>query len=344
MVDKKYFSSFPKTRGRRLRNSGWIRDLTSENQLSVNDLVMPIFIMENHDKDVLVDKMPGIKRYRINSLKKEINEIAKLGIKAVALFPKIEKKLKSSNAREALNPKNLICRAIKLIREECPQIGIICDIALDPFTLTGHDGITNKIGEVDNDETLKILSKMAINFAEAGCKIIAPSDMMDGRVKFIRKDLEKNKFYNVIILSYSAKFCSQLYGPFRNALGNDKNSIHISKETYQLNFKNRLEAIKDSMVDIKEGADIIMVKPAGFYLDILREIKSKTYIPIAAFQVSGEYSMIRLSSEKKIFDYKQMVLESLYCIKRAGADIIFSYFSKEVAKWLNKKQNNKLDF
>lgn len=333
MLINKQFSSFPLSRSRRLRSSSWIREICSENNLRLENLVLPIFLREDDDNEFSIKKMPDIKRFSINNLEKEINEITQLGIKTIALFPKIKRSQRSNNAKEAYNSNNLVCRALKKIQKLNPDLLIICDIALDPYTVSGHDGVLDNEGQIDNDKTLKILSKMAITLCKAGCKIISPSDMMDGRVQHIRSQLEMNNFHNIVLLSYSAKFCSQLYGPFREALGNNK---IISKNTYQINPKNRLEAIKDSMMDIKEGADIIMVKPASFYLDIIRELKDNTYLPVAAFQVSGEYSMIKLASEKQIFDYKEIVLESLHCIKRAGADIIFSYFSKDVAKWIKQ--------
>ncbi len=207
---------------------------------------------------------------------------------------------------------------------------------MDAYTTSGHDGILDKNGHVDNDKTIEILSKMALNFAKSGCDIVAPSDMMDGRIRLIRSNLEKNKYHDTCILSYSTKFCSNLYSPFREAIGSKKNLGNAKKSTYQIDFRNRHEAIRESLEDIKEGADIVMVKPACFYLDIIREIKNRTLTPVAAYQVSGEYSMIKNCELNGVIDYKNFVLESLYCIKRAGADIIFSYFTKEVAKWLKE--------
>ena len=333
MKNKFVLSTFPKSRGRRLRGSSWVRNLTSETKINITNLVQPIFVKDSISIDREVIKMPGIKRFSLKDLGEEVENLLKLGIKAIAIFPVVKDSIKSSNAAEALNPENLICRCLKFLRREFPELGVICDIALDPFTLSGHDGILNKDGIIDNDSTIKILAKMALNYSRAGCEIIAPSDMMDGRVKIIRQSLEKNNFNNVLILSYSAKFCSQFYGPFRNALGNEKKK-KICKDSYQLSFKNRKEAIKNTLNDIKEGADILMVKPAGYYLDIIREIKDLSLLPIAAYQVSGEYSMIKIAADNKIFDYEKSVIESIHCIKRSGADIIFSYFSKEVAQWL----------
>ena len=328
-------SKFPISRGRRLRHSSWIRSLTSETELSVNDLVQPLFVREDKASSSNIIGMPGLKRLSYEELKREVSSIVKLGIKAIAIFPVIHESSKSNSAEEALNQDNLVCRCLKFLRKEHPNLGVICDIALDPFTLSGHDGVLDSNGNVDNDRTIKILAKMALNFSEAGCEIIAPSDMMDGRIKIIRESLEKNKYINVSIISYSAKFCSEFYGPFRNAVGSEKDNA-ISKKSYQLNFKNRNAAIKAALVDMKEGADILMVKPAGYYLDIVRDLREISPLPIAAYQVSGEYSMLKNAKKNKILDYKKAVLESLYCIKRAGANLIFSYFSKEVAEWLSK--------
>mgnify|MGYP001196777940 CR=1 FL=1 len=333
MKNKFVLSTFPSSRGRRLRHSSWIRDLTSETQINIANLVQPVFIKDNISIDSEIIRMPGIKRFTLKELGKEVENLLKLGIKAIAIFPIVEDSNKSINAKEALNPDNLVCRSLRFLRKEFPEVGVICDIALDPFTLSGHDGVLNEDGIIDNDSTIRILAEMALNYSRSGCEIIAPSDMMDGRVKVIRQSLEKNGFNNVLILSYSAKFCSQFYGPFRNALGNEKKE-KIYKDSYQLSFKNRKEAIKNTLNDIKEGADILMVKPAGYYLDIIREVKDLSLLPIAAYQVSGEYSMIKIAADNEIFDYKKSVMESLHCIKRSGADIIFSYFSKEVAQWL----------
>ena len=333
MKNKFVLSTFPSSRGRRLRHSSWIRDLTSETQVNIANLVQPVFIKDNISIDSEIIRMPGIKRFTLKELGKEVENLLKLGIKAIAIFPIVEDSNKSINAKEALNPDNLVCRSLRFLRKEFPEIGVICDIALDPFTLSGHDGVLNENGKIDNDSTIRILAEMALNYSRSGCEIIAPSDMMDGRVKVIRQSLEKNDFKSVLILSYSAKFCSQFYGPFRNALGNEKKK-KIFKDSYQLSFKNRKEAIKNTLNDIKEGADILMVKPAGYYLDIIREVKELSLLPIAAYQVSGEYSMIKIAADNEIFDYEKSVMESLHCIKRSGADIIFSYFSKEVAQWL----------
>tara|TARA_A100001015_G_C15032048_1_gene733874 strand:- start:734 stop:1741 length:1008 start_codon:yes stop_codon:yes gene_type:complete len=335
MVGNILNADFPSFRGRRIRKSKWIRELTCENELKVNDLVLPIFLRDDSDFDEYVSKMPGVKRFALHQLIKELQEVEKLGIKAIALFPKVNQSLKTNDARESFNPNNLVCKALKLIRKEFPKLGVICDIALDAYTLSGHDGLLDENNLIDNDKTIKTLAKMALNFSESGCEIIAPSDMMDGRIKLIRDLLEQKNHNDICIISYSAKFCSQFYGPFRNALGTEKNLGTSSKETYQLNYKNRLDAIRNVAQDIKEGSDIIMVKPAGYYLDIVREIKNQINLPLASFQVSGEFSMIKLASENGILNYEKSVLESLNCIKRSGANFIFSYFAKDAAKWLS---------
>ena len=320
------------SRGRRLRRNNFIRDLTAETFLTINDLVMPIFVTE--EKDFIIEKMPDMKRVSLNSLQDELKEIVDLGIKAVALFPVIDKKDKSEKASEATNPDNLICKCLKTISKNFPNLIVICDVALDAYTQSGQDGILNSLNEVDNDKTVEILSIMSNNFASYGCKTLGLSDMMDGRVESIRKNLELNGFIDVCIISYSAKYCSHLYSPFRDALGSEKNLGQKTKGTYQLDYRNSFEAVKETLKDVNEGADIIMVKPATFYLDIINELKKKVNLPIAAYQVSGEYSMIKIAGNKQIIDYKSTVIESLSCIKRAGADMIFSYFSKEVSAWL----------
>ncbi len=324
---------FPFHRGRRLRSSSGLRNLVAETFLKTNDLVMPYFIREDYDSDIS-NKRLGIKRYSVDELVRELGKVVSFGIKSIALFPKIGAEKKSTNAKESFNEDNLICRALKTINKEFPDILVICDVALDPYTLSGHDGILDSHGEIDNDSTIQILIKMSLNLASSGCEIIAPSDMMDGRIKLIRENLESNKFTNTNILSYSSKFCSNFYSPFRDVLGSKENLEDSKKDSYQIDYRNSREAIKESLEDIKEGADMIMVKPAGYYLDIIKEIKESSLVPVAAYQVSGEYIMIKNASKEKFIDYKPSVIESLTCIKRSGADLIFSYFAKEVAEWL----------
>ncbi|MBS91610.1 MAG: porphobilinogen synthase [Rickettsiales bacterium] len=331
-----FFSrGFPYHRGRRLRQNQNFREIFSESNLSLNDLVMPYFLREEDDNPK-IEGMPEVYRYNEEEIINELKNISNLGIKSIAIFPKVPDEKKSDEAEEALNNNNLICRALRKIKNKFPDLIVICDIALDSYTNSGHDGILDSAGQIDNDKTIKQLAKMAVSFASNGCDVVAPSDMMDGRVKIIRDALEKEKKINTCILSYSAKFCSNFYSPFREALGSKKNIGKSSKNTYQINFKNKHEAIKESLEDIQEGADIVMIKPAGYYLDIISELRKNCCVPIAAYQVSGEYSMIKIASKKKILNYKDSVLESLHCIKRSGADLIFSYFSKEVAEWMNK--------
>ncbi len=326
---------FPYHRGRRLRQSKNFREIFSESSLTTNDLVMPYFLREEDD-NAEIDGMPGMRRYNEKEIINELKSTIDLGIKSIAIFPKVPDKKKSEEAEEALNNSNLICRTLRKIKNKFPDLIVICDIALDSYTNSGHDGILNSMGQIDNDKTIEQLAKMAVLFASNGCDVVAPSDMMDGRVKMIRNQLEKEKKINTCILSYSAKFCSNFYAPFREALGSKEKIGKSSKSTYQINYKNKYEAINESLEDIFEGADIVMVKPAGYYLDVLSELRKNCSIPLAAYQVSGEYSMIKIASDKKILDYKNCVLESLHCIKRSGADLIFSYFSKEVAGWINK--------
>tara|TARA_E500000331_G_C17202684_1_gene689937 strand:+ start:234 stop:1238 length:1005 start_codon:yes stop_codon:yes gene_type:complete len=326
---------FPYHRGRRLRTSDNLRDIISETNLSSKDLVMPYFVREDNDNSQTSESI-NFKRHTINELLKKINQLVKHGVQTIALFPKVLDEKKSSNAEESFNEKNLICRTIKSINSEFPDLITICDIALDAYTLSGHDGIIDSDGKIKNDQTLEVLSKMALNFAEAGCSIVAPSDMMDGRIKFIRENLETKGFHDTLILSYSSKFCSNFYSPFRDALGSKHNLGDSKKNSYQIDFRNSREAIKESLEDIHEGADIIMIKPAGYYLDIIKDVRDNCLTPIAAFQVSGEYCLIKNAAENNLINYENCVLESLTCIKRSGADIIFSYFANEVAEWLNQ--------
>ncbi len=328
-------TGFPMHRGRRLRKSKNIRDLFAESSLTINDLVMPYFIREKDDEEKIIS-MPGIKRYTEEELLYELEEITKKNLNTISLFPKIKKGKKTTNGSESLNSNNLVCKTLRKIKKNFPEITVICDVALDAYTSSGHDGIINSDGIIDNDKTIKMLAQMAELFASNGCDIVAPSDMMDGRIKVIRKKLEESKNFNTCILSYSSKFASNFYSPFRDALGSQKNLNNSPKDTYQIDYRNKREAIKESLEDINEGADILMVKPAIYYLDILSEIKQKSNVPVAAYQVSGEYSMIKLGAQNGILKLKECVLESLLCIKRSGADIIFSYFSKDVINWLHE--------
>tara|TARA_A100001011_G_C14193249_1_gene792298 strand:- start:208 stop:1206 length:999 start_codon:yes stop_codon:yes gene_type:complete len=329
----KIFGKFPSTRLRRIRNSPWIRRLISENDLSVNDLILPIFVREGKDKIQAIKSMPGIYRYSVDKLNIIMKQAKFYKIPMVALFPYINKNKKDKFGTEALNQDNLVCKSIEFIKKKYPGIGIMCDVALDPYTSHGHDGIiVNK--KIDNDKTIQILIKQAILQAQKGCDVIAPSDMMDGRIGAIRKALDKNNFHHVSILSYAAKYASSFYGPFREAVGSKK-SLKSDKKTYQMDFRNRNEAYREIGLDINEGADIVMIKPGMLYLDIIRNIKEHFKIPVFAYQVSGEYSLIKNGIKSKLIDDKA-ILESLLAFKRAGASAIVTYFALEIA---NKLKN-----
>ena len=325
---------FPLVRMRRNRIKDFSRRLISENVLTINDLIQPLFVTKGKFENSSITSMPGIIRHSIDSIVSEAREIYNLGIPAIAIFPFVDKTLKDEKGSEALNENNIICEAIKAIKKEVPSLGVICDVALDPYTNHGHDGIIIK-GEVDNDETIKILSKQAINQANSGCDIIAPSDMMDGRVKAIRLSLDENGFKNIPILSYSAKYSSALYGPFRDALGSKVFKSNLDgKKSYQMDPSNSKEALREIELDINEGADMIMIKPALSYLDIIKSASENFNIPIFAYQVSGEYSMIKAAAENEWIDESKIVFETLISIKRSGASVILTYFAKEVAKIL----------
>ena len=322
---------FPHTRLRRVRNSAWIRRLISENNLSTDDLILPIFIREGKNKIESISSMPGVFRYTVDRLNIILKKVTELKIPMVALFPYTPNNKKDSTGSEALNENNLICKSIKLIKKKYPKIGIMCDVALDPYTDHGHDGILVN-GKIDNDKTIEMLTKQSLLQAEAGCDVIAPSDMMDGRIGVIRKALDKKKFNDVIILSYAAKYASNFYGPFRDAVGSKK-TLKTNKKTYQMDYKNSNEAYREIGLDINEGADIVMVKPGMPYLDIIKNIKDKFKIPIFVYQVSGEYSLIKNGIKNKLIN-EDSILESLIAFKRAGASAIVTYFAIEIAKKL----------
>ena len=338
MSDKKDYQLDLLHRPRRLRQTQSLRDLVEETDLKVSKLIQPLFVIEGESIREPVASMPGIERLSIDLLIKECESLIKLGIGGVALFPKIKTSLKCNMGREALNPKSLIYRAIKALREHFPELTIIADLALDPYTVHGHDGIV-EIGSQSpsNDVTVDILSEMAVLAAEAGATMVAPSDMMDGRVGVIRKTLDANAFESVLILSYAAKYASAFYGPFRDAVGSvsSEGGATIDKRSYQLNPANRREALLETSLDESEGADILMVKPAGPYLDIIREVRESTILPVAAYQVSGEYAQIMAASEKGWLDLKASRNESLLAIRRAGADMILTYFAKAYAQDLS---------
>ena len=320
---------YPKLRLRRSRQENWSRRLIEESNLSANDLILPIFITEGNNKKQKIKNMPNIYRYSLDKLPKVIDRAIKLKIPMVALFPFIEKKLKDNYGSEAINENNLVCRAIKKIKNKYKnKIGIMCDVALDPYTSHGHDGILQN-GKILNDETNEMLIKQALLQANMGCDVIAPSDMMDGRIGLIRKSLDKNNLINTQILSYAVKYASNFYGPFRNAVGS-KNLLKGDKKTYQMDFRNKNEALREVALDIKEGADMVMVKPGLPYLDIISIVKDNFKIPVIAYQVSGEYSLIVNGIQKNILS-KKSVIESLIAFKRAGANAIVTYFADQIA-------------
>tara|TARA_B100001057_G_C22799946_1_gene931130 strand:- start:570 stop:1568 length:999 start_codon:yes stop_codon:yes gene_type:complete len=329
----KILGKFPTTRLRRVRNSKWIRKLISENQLSSSDLILPIFVREGKNKVEKINSMPGVYRYTVDKLGKIMNEVKKYEIPMVALFPYTPQKKKSNNGLEALNENNLVCKSIRYIKNKYPKVGIMSDVALDPYTTHGHDGVLNG-KEIDNDKTIKILIKQALLQAKMGCDVIAPSDMMDGRVGAIRKSLDKHNFKNVCILSYAAKYASNFYGPFRNAVGS-KGNLKYDKKTYQMDYKNSNEAFREIGLDIQEGADMVMVKPGMPYLDIIKQIKDNFKVPVLAYQVSGEYSLIKNGIKNNLIN-EEAIFESLIAFKRAGAAAIVTYFAVDIAKKLKK--------
>ena len=323
---------FPNLRLRRNRKETWSRRLIQENTLSPNDFILPIFLIEGSNKKESISSMPGVFRYSINRLSQIIDKAIRLGIPMVALFPKTKNSLKNELGSEALNENNLVCRAIKEIKKKYKnKIGIMCDVALDPYTSHGHDGLI-KSNQIINDETIEILINQSLLQADMGCDVIAPSDMMDGRIGKIRKALDKSNFKNVQILSYAAKYASSFYGPFRDAVGS-KSKLKGDKKTYQMDFRNSDEAIREVALDIREGADMVMVKPGMPYLDIIKSIKDKFKIPVFAYQVSGEYSLIQTAINKKILN-QDVIYESLMSFKRAGASGIVSYYADRIDKIL----------
>jgi porphobilinogen synthase len=309
-----------------------------ENNISVSNLIYPMFVIEGTGVRQDIESMPGIQRLSIDELIKDASECHQLGIPAIAIFPYIDKKLKTDDASEAFNDDGLVQRAIRELKKEIPGLGVISDVALDPFTLHGQDGLIDKSGNILNDETVSVLTKQAISHAKAGADIVAPSDMMDGRVQRIRKSLEENKFINTKILAYSAKYASSFYGPFRDAVGSSDLLGKSSKETYQMDPANSDEALNEVELDIKEGADMVMIKPGMPYLDIVFRVKQTFNKPTFVYQVSGEYAMIMAASLKGWLNQGDVILESLISFRRAGADAIITYFALEVARLLDSKQ------
>ena len=331
MIERK----FPNSRLRRLRRSSNLINLVSENTLSANDLIQPLFVKEDLDGSEPVDSMPNINRYGLKDILEEIEDVLHNGINTIALFPVIDPDKKDENGSEAINENNLISTAIKNIKKEFPEIILIADVALDPYTTHGHDGVLLD-GIVDNDSTLDVLVEQSLVLANAGADIIAPSDMMDGRIKFIRETLENSNLKDTILLSYAAKYNSKFYGPFRDAVDSASNLGGSSKSSYQMNPSNINEALQEVAMDINEGADIVMVKPAMPYLDVIHAIKQEFKIPTFAYQVSGEYSMLRLAIDKGWL-HEDVMLESLLSIKRSGADAILTYAAKDIAKEISKQ-------
>ena len=321
---------YPSLRLRRSRKDPWSRRLIQENTLSPNDFILPIFLIEGSNKRQEISSMPGVYRYTINRLSQIVDKAIKLGIPMIALFPKTQNSKKDELGTESLNENNLVCKAIQEVKKRYKnQIGIMCDVALDPYTSHGHDGLI-KSNTILNDETIEVLINQSLLQAEMGCDVLAPSDMMDGRIGKIRKALDKNKFQNVQILSYAAKYASSFYGPFRDAVGS-KGSLKGDKKTYQMDYKNTDEAIREISLDIREGADMIMVKPAMPYLDIIRLAKENFKIPVISYQVSGEYSLLTNAIQKGIIDDKS-IIEVLYSFKRSGSNAIVTYFADKIIK------------
>ena len=329
-VSRKY----PQSRLRRTRFTSAIRNLVAENNLTVNDLIQPIFVKEGLDGTESINSLPGINRYGLNALDDEIEKIQDCKIQAVAIFPVIDPSKKDELGTESLNEDNLVCEAIRQIKQNS-DLAILADVALDPYTSHGQDGILDKTGYVDNDKSLNILSDQALTLAKAGADMIAPSDMMDGRIAKIRNSLEINEFFNTIILSYAAKYSSKFYGPFRDAVGSSSNLGVGSKDTYQMSVANIDEALHEVRMDIEEGADIVMVKPGMPYLDVIKSVKDTFKIPTFAYQVSGEYAMLKAAIQNEWLA-EEVLIESLLSFKRAGADCVLTYAAKEVASKLNQ--------
>jgi porphobilinogen synthase len=323
---------FPSTRLRRNRHDAWTRRLTAENKLSVDDLIWPIFIIEGTGQEIPVASMPGVTRVSIDRLAAHVEPAARLGIPAIALFPATPPEKKDAEGTEATNPENLICTASRLLKREFPDLGLIGDVALDPYTDHGHDGVIRN-NYVHNDDTLAILARQSVNQAQAGIDIIAPSDMMDGRIAAIRAALDADGHIHTRIMSYAAKYASAFYGPFRDALGSAK-SLHGDKKTYQMDPANSNEALREVAMDLAEGADMVMVKPGMPYLDIIRRVKDEFAVPTYAYQVSGEYAMLMAAIERGWLDPSRVILEALLAFKRAGADGVLTYFALDAARQL----------
>lgn len=334
------YGTFPYTRLRRSRMHVWSRRLVQENSLSVDDLIWPMFVIEGTGKSEEVPSMPGVSRHTIDQLVKQAKKAEELGIPVIALFPVTPQNLKTDDGREATNPENLVCRAVRAVKEACPGLGVLCDVALDPFTSHGHDGVIID-GEIANDETVDILVEQARVQVLAGCDIIAPSDMQDGRIVAIREMLEEQGFPNTLIMSYAAKYASGFYGPFRDAVGSKSNFAGKDKKSYQQDPANSDEALREVAMDIEEGADMVMVKPGMPYLDVVRRVKETFSMPTFAYQVSGEYAMLKAAAQNGWLDHDKVMMESLLCFKRAGANGILTYFAPEAAEILRAQAAGK---
>ena len=324
--------AFPGTRMRRNRSDDFSRRLISENVLTANDLIWPLFVLDGDNRREAVTSMPGVERLSIDLLVDAVDEAVDLGIPAIAVFPNTAPSLKTPDAKEAVNPENLVCRAVRAVKEAHPDMGVICDVALDPYNSDGHDGLVDD-ATILNDETVEVLCRQSIVQAQAGCDIIAPSDMMDGRIRCIREALDGKGFQSVRIMSYAAKYASAFYGPFRDAVGSD-GALKGDKKTYQMDPANSDEALRETAMDIDEGADMVMVKPGMPYLDIVRRVKETFGVPTFAYQVSGEYAMLKAAIENGWLDNDKVVLESLMAFKRAGADGVLTYMALEAARLL----------
>ena len=323
---------FPQTRLRRNRKTKWIRDLTAQFSFTAKDLILPLFVIEGKNKEEKITSLPDVSRLSIDGIVKKAKEAHSLGIPALMLFPVIDQKLKNSVGKEAINSKNLMCRTIAAIKNAVPEIGVITDVALDPYTSHGHDGILNQKGEIENDATIEILCAQALVQAEAGCDMIAPSDMMDGRIGVIRDALDDQGFIDISLLSYAVKFASSFYGPFRDAVGSASNLKKSDKKTYQMDFRNSFESLREIEMDVKEGADMIIIKPGMPHLDIVSQAAHNFKLPIISYQVSGEYAMLKHAAKNGAFDFDAAFLESLIAFKRAGASAVISYGAIEAVK------------
>ena len=324
-------------RPRRLRRTAWLRAMVAEHHLRAADLIWPLFVQEGAGKVTPIEGLPGVERLSIDMIVGAAREAVELGIPAIALFPVTPGDKKTEDGREAFNPENLMCRAIRAVKKSVPEIGIIADVALDPYTSHGHDGVLAADGDVANDATIAVLCKQAVVLAEAGCDIVAPSDMMDGRIGEIRASLDKAGYENTVILSYAAKYASALYGPFRAAVGSATNLGKADKRTYQMNPANATEALREVALDLAEGADMVMVKPASLYLDIIAQVRKVSDVPVLAYHVSGEYAMVKVAAAAGVIDDQAVMLETLLAMKRAGANAILTYAARDMARLLGEK-------